>query len=111
MFVCSLIFSVPDHRQDREFTQRWRKGKNQSDDVKRNSQKREPKDAIEREVLGRWRGYRGRGELKTIVGSACYAYSHFDMDCEWRFLLADHIRTEAGHGWGYDKPTHSIPVG
>src|SRR6266511_1012731 len=35
MFVCSLIFSVPDHRQDREFTQRWRKGKNQSDDVKR----------------------------------------------------------------------------
>ena len=50
---------------------------------KRNSQKREPKDAAERELLGRWLAYRGRGELKTIVGTACYAYSHFDMDYEW----------------------------
>src|SRR5437773_6460583 len=85
---------------------------------KRNSQKREPKDANERELLGRWLGYRGRGELKTIVGSACYAYSHFDMDFEWRYLLADHIRTEAGHGWGYIRQAdlidperdHSRPV-
>jgi hypothetical protein len=78
---------------------------------KRNSQKREPKDAAERELLGRWLGYRGRGELKTIVGSACYAYSHFDMDFEWRYLLADHIRTEAGHGWGYIRQANALNPG
>lgn len=65
--------------------------------------KREPRDAAERALLARWMGWRGRMELEQIVGSACYAYSHFigDLDSEWRFVLADHIHTEAGHGWGY----------
>jgi hypothetical protein len=64
---------------------------------------REPRDQAERELLGRWLAYRGRFELDHIVGSACYAYSHFEMDDEWKYILADHIRTEAGHGWGYVK--------
>src|SRR5262245_39730553 len=67
----------------------------------RNAHKREPKNDAERKLLARWLGYRGRGELERIVGAGCYAYSHFEMDPEWRYLLADHIRTEAGHGWGY----------
>jgi hypothetical protein len=67
--------------------------------------KREPRDAAERELLGRWLGYRGREELECIVGSAAYAYTHFaqELDSEWRYILADHIGTEAGHGWGYIK--------
>lgn len=71
----------------------------------RDKLKREPRDDAERRLLGRWMGYRGRDELESIVGSACYAFSHFagEMDSEWRLLLADHIRTEAGHGWGYIK--------
>jgi len=68
---------------------------------KRKVQKREPKNDAERELMAQWFGFRGRAELDEIVGSACYAYSHFEMDPEWRYLLADHIRTEAGHGWGY----------
>src|SRR4051794_2970493 len=64
---------------------------------------REPRDQAERELLGRWLAYRGRFELDHIVGSACYAYSHFEIDDEWKYILADHIRTEAGHGWGYIK--------
>jgi hypothetical protein len=64
---------------------------------------REPRDQAERELLGRWMAYRGRFELDHIVGSACYAYSHFEIDDEWKMILADHIRTEAGHGWGYIK--------
>jgi len=67
----------------------------------RKPHKREPQNDAERELLARWLGFRGRGELEHIVGAACYAYSHFEMDSEWRYLLADHIRTEAGHGWGY----------
>jgi hypothetical protein len=46
--------------------------------------------------------------LETTVGEACYAYSHFEMDCEWRYFLADHIRTEAGHGWGYIRQADAI---
>jgi len=69
----------------------------------RKPHKREPQNDAERKLLARWLGFRGRGELEHIVGSACYAYSHFEMDPEWRYLLADHIRTEAGHGWGYIK--------
>ncbi len=67
--------------------------------------KRKPKDDAERRLLARWLGYRGRDELESIVGSATYAYTHFagELDSEWRLLLADHIRTEAGHGWGYIK--------
>jgi len=69
----------------------------------RDTIKREPKDDQERKLLARWIDYRGRDELECIVGSACYAYTHFaaEIDSEWRLLLADHIRTEAGHGWGY----------
>src|SRR5499426_682486 len=74
----------------------------------RGAQKREPKDDTERELLGRWLAYRGRDELENIVGSACYAYTHFDMDPEWRLLLADHIRTEAGHGWGYIQQGNAL---
>src|SRR5487761_1654380 len=85
----------------------------------RDKLKRDPRGAEERRLLGRWLGYRGRDELEGIVGSACYAYTHFaaDLDSEWRLLLADHIRTEAGHGWGYIKQgdlvdssiNHSLP--
>ncbi len=75
---------------------------------KRDGLKREPKDDAERELLARWLAYRGRDELESIVGSACYAYAHFDMDHEWRFLLADHIRTEAGHGWGYIQQANAL---
>jgi len=66
------------------------------------ARRREPRDQAERELLGRWLGYRGREELECIVGSATYAYTHFagEMDSEWRRILADHIGTEAGHGWG-----------
>lgn len=75
---------------------------------KRRPQKREPENDVERDILSRWLGYRGRAELDGIVGSACYAYCHFDMDPEWRYLLADHIRTEAGHGWGYILQANAI---
>ncbi len=92
-----------------EWVEKLRKG--------RDTLKREPRNQEERELLGRWLGYRGRDELSETVGLACYAYSHFDMDYQWRFLLTDHIRTEAGHGWGYIKQgdfidpsrDHSLP--
>lgn len=74
----------------------------------REAMKREPRDQAERELLGRWLAYRGRDELEETVGLACYACAHFDMDHEWRFLLTDHIRTEAGHGWGYIKQADAI---
>ena len=74
----------------------------------RDALKREPRDDAERELLGRWLGYRGRDELAETVGLACYAYSHFDLDSEWQYLLTDHIRTEAGHGWGYIKQGDQI---
>src|SRR6266496_4259460 len=75
---------------------------------KQKPRKREPRDDAERKLLARWLGFRGRGELESIVGAACHAYSHFEMDPEWRYLLADHIRTEAGHGWGYIKQADAI---
>jgi hypothetical protein len=76
----------------------------------RDKVKREPKDDAERKLLARWLAYRGRDELECIVGSACYAYTHFaaDIDSEWRLLLADHIRTEAGHGWGYIQQGNAL---
>ncbi len=76
----------------------------------RDGAKREPKNDDERKRLARWLAYRGRDELECIVGSACYAYSHFvtEMDSEWRLLLADHIRTEAGHGWGYIQQGNAL---
>lgn len=72
--------------------------------------RREPKSEQERNVLARWLAYRGRDELESIVGSACYAFTHFaaDLDSEWRLLLADHIRTEAGHGWGYIQQANAL---
>jgi hypothetical protein len=74
------------------------------------ARRREPRDQAERELLGRWLGYRGREELECIVGSAAYAYAHFagEMDSEWRYILADHIGTEAGHGWGYIRQASLI---
>jgi len=74
----------------------------------RDAVKREPKDDTERERLARWLGHRGRDELESTVGSACYACSHFEMDSEWRYFLADHIGTEAGHGWGYIRQANAI---
>jgi hypothetical protein len=76
----------------------------------RDGVKREPKNDEERQLLARWLAYRGRDELECIVGSACYAYSHFagEIDSEWRLLLADHIRTEAGHGWGYIQQGNAL---
>lgn len=74
----------------------------------RDDLKRPPADEAERVLLGRWLGYRGRDELEEIVGSGCYAYSHFEMDPEWQYLLADHIRTEAGHGWGYIRQADTV---
>jgi hypothetical protein len=89
--------SYSDENPIREWAQEFRHH--------RDAQKREPRDEAERKLLARWMGWRGRMELEQIVGSACYAYSHFigDLDSEWRLILADHIRTEAGHGWGYIK--------
>jgi hypothetical protein len=76
----------------------------------RDTMKREPRDDQERKLLARWMAYRGRDELECIVGSACYAYTHFasEIDSEWRLLLADHIRTEAGHGWGYIQQGNAL---
>jgi hypothetical protein len=72
--------------------------------------RREPKNDEERKLLARWLAYRGRDELECIVGSATYAYTHFaaELDSEWRLLLADHIRTEAGHGWGYIQQGNAL---
>jgi hypothetical protein len=76
----------------------------------REQAKREPKNDEERKLLARWMAYRGRDELECIVGAACYAYTHFasEIDSEWRLLLADHIRTEAGHGWGYIQQGNAL---
>jgi hypothetical protein len=72
--------------------------------------KREPRDDAERKLLARWLAYRGRDELESIVGAACHAFAHFagELDSEWRLLLADHIRTEAGHGWGYIQQANAL---
>src|SRR5947207_4305554 len=82
-------------------------------EAQHNKLKREPQNQEERRLLGRWLGYRGRNELQYVVGGACYAYAHFgapgaygvpgdaELDAEWKYVLTDHIRAEAGHGWGY----------
>src|SRR5262249_4951046 len=75
---------------------------------KRDAVKREPKDDEERERLARWLRHRGRDEPETTVGTACYASSHFEMDCEWRYFLAEHIGTEAGHGGGSSRQAKPI---
>src|SRR5256886_17521972 len=62
----------------------------------RNAVKREPKDDAERERLARWLDHRGRDDLESTVGSACYACSHFEMDSVRRYFLSDHIGTEGG---------------
>jgi len=76
----------------------------------REALKREPANDQERKLLARWLGYRGRSEMEDIVGAACYAFSHFagELDSEWRLILADHIRTEAGHGWGYINQARTL---
>jgi hypothetical protein len=78
--------------------------------MNRDHLKHEPRNDEERVRLARWLGFRGRQELECIVGSACYAYTHFagDLDSEFRYLLADHIGTEAGHGWGYIRQGNAI---
>ena len=74
----------------------------------RDNIKRPPKDDEERERLARWLAHRGRDELEVTVGTACYAMAHFEMDCEWRYFLAEHAGTEAGHGWGYICQANAI---
>ena len=74
----------------------------------RDNIKRPPKDDEERERLARWLAHRGRDELEVTVGTACYAMAHFEMDSEWRYFLAEHAGTEAGHGWGYIRQANAI---
>jgi hypothetical protein len=52
-------------------------------------------------LLAGWLGYRGREEIREIVGIANYAMCHFEMDMEWRHLIADHIAEECSHGWNF----------
>jgi len=61
----------------------------------------EPRDDAERLLLAGWLGYRGREEIREIVGAANYAMAHFDMDMEWRHMIADHIAEECSHGWNF----------
>jgi len=34
--------------------------------------------------------------------------AHFETDCEWRYFLAEHAGTEAGHGWGYFRQANAM---
>jgi len=89
----------------------WRK--------KRWQEVREPRNAEERTLIADWLGYRGRREpsMWGTVGAAINAYANFEMDLEWRHLLAEHIAEENGHGWGFvqlankidPSKDHSIP--
>src|SRR5258707_5807344 len=63
----------------------------------RDNIKRAPKDDAERELLARWLAHRGRDELEITVGTACYAMTHFEMECEWSYLLAVQAGSDAGH--------------
>ena len=74
------------------------------------TKRRPPADDAELKLFARWNGFRGRRELDLTVGSACYAYSHFraDLDAEWQFLLMDHARTEAGHGWCFIRQSDAM---
>ena len=75
---------------------------------KRDNVKREPKDDEERERLARWLAHRGRDELETTVGTACYACSHFEMDSEWRYFLRTiSARRPAMDGVISGRPTRS----
>jgi len=65
------------------------------------SQMRPPKDDAERRLLADWLGFRGRDEMVGIVGAGTYAYTHFDLDMEWRRILSEHIEEECGHGWNF----------
>jgi hypothetical protein len=67
----------------------------------RMSHAHEPENEAERLLLAGWLGFRGREEIREIVGAANYAMCHFDMDMEWRHLIADHIAEECGHGWNF----------
>jgi hypothetical protein len=60
-----------------------------------------PHSDAQRILLADWLGFRGRDEITGIVGSAAYALSHFDLDIDWRVLLAEHIEEETGHGWNF----------
>jgi hypothetical protein len=64
-------------------------------------QVRQPSNDQERLLLADWLGFRGRDEIVGIVGAATYAYTHFDMDMEWRRILSEHIEEECGHGWNF----------
>ena len=81
--------------------------------MNRDHLKHEPRNDEERVRLARWLGFRGRQELEGIVGSAAYAYANFaaDLDSEFRYLLAEHIGTEAGHGWGYIRQADALEPG
>ena len=57
-----------------------------------------PRSDAQRILLADWLGFRGRDEIHGIVGSAAYALSHFELDIDWRVLLAEHIEEETGHG-------------
>lgn len=67
------------------------------------AKRRPPASDEERKLFARWNGFRGRRELNLTSGSACYAYCHFsgELDPEFQYLLLDHAKTEAGHGWGF----------
>ena len=70
---------------------------------KRWEQMRPPANDEERVLLADWLGFRGRDEIVNIVGAATYAYTNYDLDIEWRYLLSDHIAEECSHGWNFIK--------
>lgn len=67
----------------------------------RMSRSHEPRNEEERLLLAGWLGYRGREEIREIVGAANYAMVAYDMDYEWRHFIADHIAEECSHGWNF----------
>lgn len=69
--------------------------------TERMSKAHEPQNDQERLLLAGWLGYRGREEIREIVGAANYAMCHYDIDMEWRHLMADHIAEECSHGWNF----------
>jgi hypothetical protein len=57
-----------------------------------------PRNDAERVLLADWLGFRGRDEVVGICGAAAYALSHFELDIDWRVMLAEHLEEETGHG-------------
>src|SRR4051812_19062222 len=57
-----------------------------------------PRNDAERLLLADWLGYRGRDEIIGICGAAAHALAHFDLDIDWRVMLAEHLEEETGHG-------------